>query len=139
MKEVFDDKMEIESWVSTSQNMHFVSKALAESRPKHKAVAELVERFCPAWFQLPKHKAMIEPADLSEVDFFRDLGPNSRRLIKLGKDKQYKRTQKKVLDSVQDVQNPDEMYLLTLAGLAPIQKVHRLERMIPPEAIKRQD
>ena len=80
---------------------------------------------------------MIEPADISEVDFFRDLGPNSRKLIKLGKDKQYKRTQKKVLDSVQDVQNPDEMYLLTLAGLAPIQKVHRLERMIPPEAIKK--
>ena len=44
--------------------------------------------------------------------------------------------QRKVLDSVQDVQNSDEMYLLTLAGLAPIQKVHRLERMIPPESIK---
>lgn len=50
MREVFDDKMEIESWVSTSHNMQFVGKALAESRPKHKSVAELVERFCPAWF-----------------------------------------------------------------------------------------
>lgn len=28
------------------------------------------------------------------------------------------------------------MYLLTLAGLAPIQKVHRLEQMIPPENLK---
>ena len=28
------------------------------------------------------------------------------------------------------------MYLLTLAGLAPIQKVHRLEKMIPLENVK---
>ena len=50
MKEVFDDRMELESWVSTSQNTHFVNKALAEGKPKYTAVAELVERFCPAWF-----------------------------------------------------------------------------------------
>ena len=47
MKEVFEDKVEMESWVSTSQNMQYINKALAESRPKSKPVVELVERFCP--------------------------------------------------------------------------------------------
>lgn len=37
---------------------------------------------------------------------------------------------------MQDLQTPDEMYLLVLSGLVPIQKVHRLERLIPAENIR---
>ena len=66
----------------------------------------------------------------------RDLGPNARKAIKSTKDKQIKNIQKYVLDNMQDLQTPDEMYLLVLAGLVPIQKVHRLERLIPAENIR---
>ena len=87
MKEMFEDKLEVDSCFSTGQNMHYVTKAIEDNKPKHKSVADLHERFCPAWFSIPKHNSRIEPSDIADVDFLRDLGPNARKLIKLSKDK----------------------------------------------------
>ena len=67
--------------------MHYVTKAIEDNKPKHKSVADLHERFSPAWFSIPKHNSRIEPSDIADVDFLRDLGPNARRLIRLSKDK----------------------------------------------------
>ena len=81
---------------------------------------------------MPKHRKDQEISDNSEIDFFRDLGPNSRRIVKLHKERtDFRRTQKKVLDSMQNLKSSDEAYLLALAGIIPIQKIHKLERLIP--------
>ena len=56
VKELFEDKLETESWVTANQNMHFIKNQVDESKPRQKAIADLVERFCPSWFQMPKHK-----------------------------------------------------------------------------------
>ena len=94
MKELFEDKLEVDSCFSTGQNMHYVTKAIDDQRPKHISVADFYEKVCPPWFAIPKHNSRIEPSDMSEIDFLRDLGPNSRKLIKQNKDKQYKKMQK---------------------------------------------
>ena len=100
MKELFEEKLEVDSCFSTGQNMHYVNKAIEESRPKNKAIADLQERTRPAWFSIPKHNSKIEPSDMAEIDFLRDLGPNARKVIKSNKDKQIKKIQKYVLDNM---------------------------------------
>ena len=70
----------------------------------------------------------MDPNDLSDVDFFRDLGPFLRLKPE---DSEYNVLKKKYLNEVTEVISPEEIYLLTLCGLVPIEKLHFLEQMLP--------
>ena len=88
MRELFDDKLETEAWITANQNMHYIKNSIDDSKPRHRVVGDLVERLCPSWFQLPKHRKDQEASDIAEIDFFRDLGPYARRLVKPYKERQ---------------------------------------------------
>lgn len=70
----------------------------------------------------------MDPNDLSDVDFFRDLGPFLRLKPE---DSEYNVLKKKYLNEITEVISPEEIYLLTLSGLVPIDKLHVLEQMLP--------
>jgi len=70
----------------------------------------------------------MDPNDLSDVDFFRDLGP----FLRLKPDhSEYNVLKKKYLNEITEVISPEEIYLLTLSGLVPIEKLHILEQLLP--------
>ena len=70
----------------------------------------------------------MDPNDLSDVDFFRDLGP----FLRLKPDNsEYNVLKKKYLNEITEVISPEEIYLLTLSGLVPIEKLHILEQLLP--------
>lgn len=70
----------------------------------------------------------MDPNDLSDVDFFRDLGPFLRLKPE---DSEYNVLKKKYLNEITEVISAEEIYLLTLSGLVPIEKLHVLEQMLP--------
>ena len=82
----------------------------------------------PKWYQIANQALNMDPNDLSDVDFFRDLGPFLRLKPE---NSEYNVLKKKYLNEITEVISPEEIYLLTLSGLVPIEKLHILEQMLP--------
>ena len=95
---------------------------------KNERHADVMKRVMPKWYQIANQALNMDPNDLSDVDFFRDLGPFLRLKPE---NSEYNVLKKKYLNEITEVISPEEIYLLTLSGLVPIEKLHILEQMLP--------
>jgi len=79
--EVFQDRLELESWVTSRNNYQFLQGQEAANQPKNEKTAEIMRRMCPTWYQIPKERIALDPRDVADVEILRDLGPTSRKMI----------------------------------------------------------
>jgi hypothetical protein len=78
----------------------------------------------PKWYKIANHTHNMDPSDLGDIDFFRDLGP-FQRLKPEGSE--FAKLKKKFFAELVEVISPEEIYLLSLSGIVPIEKLHILE------------
>jgi len=79
----------------------------------------------PEWYQLPSsfdNKLQIDPAEIVNVEFDRDLGSLQRQLIVPKESKVLEREQKKIFDKMTSFESLDEVYLMTVAGTTTINR-----------------
>ena len=77
----------------------------------------------------------IDPAEIINVDFDRDLGPMHRKLIHSSSSNSNKRVlnreQRKISDKMTNFETLDEIYLMVISGMAPIGRIPYLETLAP--------
>ena len=78
----------------------------------------------PKWYKIANHALNMDPNDLGDIDFFRDLGPFQR--LNSGSD-DFQKLKKQYLTELVEVISPEEIYLLSLSGIVPIDKLHVVE------------
>jgi len=77
---VFLDRIEVDSWLTTHDNFHFIQSKKLANQPKNKAIAAVTSSIHPDWWEVSKDK-VLDPRD-ADIDVFRDLGPMGRKMIK---------------------------------------------------------
>lgn len=82
----------------------------------------------PKWYKIANHAQNMDPNDLGDIDFFRDLGPFQRLNSESG---DFQKLKRKYFAEMVEVISPEEIYLLSLSGIVPIEKLHVLEQMLP--------
>ncbi|CDW79524.1 UNKNOWN [Stylonychia lemnae] len=149
VEDLFTDQMEVESWVSAKENIQYqinqttpnpLEKLFGRALGQNNNSKEKEGGTDPSLQSI----TIQEQVEIADPMFFRDLGPYSRQLSmakqviitnKCRESKLQRKIQKKILDNYVEIevnqQNlSDEMYLLALSGLVPIDKlIQRMNNM----------
>ncbi len=88
----------------------------------------MIKRLQPNWYSVPVSGAQIDPNDLVDVDFSRDLGPMMRL-----QDSKFEKMKKGYLLEMTDVCSPEEIFLLILSGIVPMDKLNQYNKMLPTQ------
>ena len=102
-----------------------------KKRPQDAHSARLQQSLKPEWYQLPALKLAIEPTEITNVEFDRDLGPLNRKMIVPGEKRVFDREQRKIFDKMTSFETLDEIYLMIISGMAPIGRITYLEKLAP--------
>jgi hypothetical protein len=62
---VFKDTLDIDNIFTSTSHLTLKSKKVFDVKAKHES----------KWFEVPNFKPSQDPNDLTEIEFFRDLGP----------------------------------------------------------------
>eukprot|EP00347_Sterkiella_histriomuscorum_P013263 403365389 len=131
VNELFSEHMEVESWVCGKETLP-ISESINSGNSNYMQIPNLNTMNGTNTLE-PSQQSInmmqhLEQIELADMNFFRDLGPLSRELSIPKDSKLQRKIQKKVLENYIEIepfqQNlSDDMYLLALSGLVPIDKL----------------
>ena len=123
-EEINSDRPALSSSIYSGDHMFVLRSNEEKKRPEDEHLAKLKMSLNPEWYHLPfaTHKLQIDPAEITQVDFERDLGTLSRSMIYPSKSKVFERDQRKVFEKMTVFESLEEIFLMVVAGLAPIKQ-----------------
>ena len=131
-EQILADRPEQASNMYSADHMFELKTNEEEKLPENKQMARLMKSLKPEWYQLSAVKdTEIDPSEIINVDFDRDLGPMQRKLILPSNQRVLEREQRKISDKMTSFETLDEIYLMIISGLAPIKRIPYLENLAP--------
>ena len=80
-EQILLDRPEQISNIYSADHMFILKTNEERKRPPDQHSARLQQSLKPEWYQLPALKLAIDPAEVTNVEFDRDLGPLHRKMI----------------------------------------------------------
>ena len=122
--QILEARPEQGSAVYSADHM-FVLRTNEEAKlPENKHAARLLKNLKPEWYHINGSKENeINPAEIINVDFDRDLGNSQRKFVLPCNTKVLDREQRKISDKMTNFESLDEIYLMICSGLAPIRRI----------------
>lgn len=141
VQEIFKDRIKIDSLYTTKSNLAVIQKIEQEmedskffAQPEHASFC--YQSLKTKWYKPTNTKLTIDPNDLSDIDFLRDLGPFLRELDSMPADEADKIRTKYLQEQLTDVETIDQIFLLVISGYINVEDIEKLEgmRWQPPSA-----
>ena len=141
VQEIFKDRIKIDSLYTTKSNLAVIQKIEQEmedskffAQPEHASFC--YQSLKTKWYKPTNTKLTIDPNDLSDIDFLRDLGPFLRELDSMPADEADKIRTKYLQEQLTDVETIDQIFLLVISGYINVDDIEKLKgmRWQPPSA-----